>query len=121
MILNEQITRLARQAKAASRDLTRLTTAEKNSCLLAMASALEKNAADIRQANATDMEAAALSGLSSAMLDLYCDCTFTKRRRQDFLDEGQENCKVDFLGQGAVSCVERGERNGVMEQLRREL
>jgi len=69
MILNEQITRLARQAKAASRDLTRLTTAEKNSCLLAMASALEKNAADIRQANATDMEAAALSGLSSAMLD----------------------------------------------------
>jgi len=42
MDLTEQITRLARQAKAASRELAKLTTAEKNSCLLAMADALEK-------------------------------------------------------------------------------
>jgi len=69
MTLHEQMTRLARQAKAASRELARLTTAEKNSCLLAMAVAIEKNADAIKQANATDMEAAAKSGLSSAMLD----------------------------------------------------
>ena len=63
------MTRLARQARVASRELAQLTTAEKNSCLLAMAAALEKNADAIKQANAPDMDAAAKSGLSSAMLD----------------------------------------------------
>jgi glutamate-5-semialdehyde dehydrogenase len=69
MTLNEQMTRLARQARVASRELAQLTTAEKNSCLLAMAAALEKNADAIKSANASDMDAAAKSGLSSAMLD----------------------------------------------------
>ena len=63
------MTQLARQAKAASRELAKLTTAEKNACLLAMAAALEQNAAALKQANALDMDAAAKSGLSSAMLD----------------------------------------------------
>ncbi len=63
------MTRLASQAKAASRELARLTTAEKNACLLAMADALEKNAAAIKAANAQDMEFAASHGLSNAMLD----------------------------------------------------
>jgi hypothetical protein len=48
MTLNEQMTQLARQAKAASRELAKLTTAEKNACLLAMAAALEQNAAAIK-------------------------------------------------------------------------
>src|ERR1017187_8474718 len=48
MTLNEQMTRLARQARVASRELAQLTTAEKNSCLLAMAAALEKNADAIK-------------------------------------------------------------------------
>jgi len=69
MTLNEQMTRLARQAKAASRELAKLTTGEKNACLLAMATALEQNAAALKEANALDMDAAAKSGLSSAMLD----------------------------------------------------
>ena len=69
MTLTEQMTRLARQAKAASRELAQLTTAEKNACLLAMATALEQNAAAIKDANASDMDAAAKSGLSPAMLD----------------------------------------------------
>ena len=69
MTLNEQMTRLAKQAKAASRELARLTTGEKNACLLAMATALEQNAAALKQANALDMDAAAKAGLSSAMLD----------------------------------------------------
>ena len=63
------MTRLASQAKAASRELARLTTAEKNACLLAMAGALEKNAAALKAANALDMEFGASHGLSSAMLD----------------------------------------------------
>jgi len=69
MTLTEQMTVLAKQAKAASRELAKLTTAEKNSCLLAMAAALEKNAAALKDANAVDMDAGAKMGLTSAMLD----------------------------------------------------
>ena len=69
MLLTEQMTVLARQAKDASRALVKLATAEKNSCLLAMADALEQNAVAIRQANERDMTAGAASSLSPAMLD----------------------------------------------------
>ena len=69
MTLTEQMTQLAQQAKAASRELARLTTAEKNACLLAMATALEQNADAIKAANALDMEFGATHGLSGAMLD----------------------------------------------------
>ncbi len=61
--------RLAKQAKAASRELAKLTTAEKNACLLAMAEALEKNGESLQQANELDMEVGARMGLSAAMLD----------------------------------------------------
>ena len=69
MNLTEQMTQLARQAKAASRELARLTTTEKNACLLAMAGALENNADAIKTANARDLESGAQMGLSDAMLD----------------------------------------------------
>jgi glutamate-5-semialdehyde dehydrogenase len=63
------MTLLAKQAKAASRELSKLTTAEKNACLLAMAEALGPGAACIKEANARDLEAGAGMGLSAAMLD----------------------------------------------------
>jgi glutamate-5-semialdehyde dehydrogenase len=69
MNVTEQMTRLAKQAKVASRELAKLTTAEKNACLLAMADALEANTAAIKEANALDMEFGANAGLSAAMLD----------------------------------------------------
>ncbi len=69
MTLLEQMTQLAKRSKAASRDLARLTTAEKNACLLAMAEALDQNAAALKAANALDMETGVKLGLSSAMLD----------------------------------------------------
>jgi len=69
MNLNEQMTRLAKQARAASRELAKLTTREKNACLLAMADALENNSGAIAEANALDMEIGAKLDLSSAMLD----------------------------------------------------
>ena len=69
MNVTEQMTLLAKQAKVASRVLIRLSTAEKNACLLAMADALEANAAAIKQANALDMEFGTKAGLSTAMLD----------------------------------------------------
>jgi glutamate-5-semialdehyde dehydrogenase len=69
MTLREQMVELAKQAKAASRKLARLSTAEKNACLLAMAAALEKNSSAIQEANASDMVVGAKLGLSAAMLD----------------------------------------------------
>ena len=50
MTLTEQMTALAKQARAASRELAKLTTAEKNACLLAMADALMANKAVIQEA-----------------------------------------------------------------------
>src|SRR5271156_817770 len=69
MNLNEQMTRLAKQAKTASRELAKLSTREKNDCLLAMADALGKNSAAIKEANALDMEIGTKLNLSTAMLD----------------------------------------------------
>jgi glutamate-5-semialdehyde dehydrogenase len=69
MTLQEQMTDLAQQAKAASREIARLSTAEKNACLLAMAEALEQSRAVIQEANARDMDVGAKAGLSAAMLD----------------------------------------------------
>jgi glutamate-5-semialdehyde dehydrogenase len=69
MSLLEQMTELAKQARTASRELAKLTTAEKNTALLAMADALEKNEPALKTANALDMETGAKMGLSSAMLD----------------------------------------------------
>jgi len=67
--LTEQMTQLAKNAKAASRELAKLSTREKNDCLLAMAGAFEKNSSAIKEANALDMEVGAKLNLSAAMLD----------------------------------------------------
>jgi glutamate-5-semialdehyde dehydrogenase len=69
MTLSGQMIELAKRAKAASRELAKLTTADKQLCLQAMADALEKYSAAIQEANALDLHAAQEQGLSSAMLD----------------------------------------------------
>lgn len=69
MTLTEQMVELARQAKAASRELAKLTTAEKNACLLTMADALDQNRDDIKKFNARDLESGRQNSLSAAMLD----------------------------------------------------
>src|SRR6266540_3619027 len=69
MTLTEQMTLLARQAKAASRELASLTTEEKNECLIAMADALEQSGDDIKKANARDLDAGLQSGLPAALID----------------------------------------------------
>ena len=63
------MTYLARQAKEASRQLAKLSEAEKNHCLLAMAEGLEKNAEAIKDANTLDLEGGRSLGLTAAMLD----------------------------------------------------
>ncbi len=69
MTLLEQMTILAQQARAASRELAKLTTAHKNACLLAMAEALEREGPALKDANARDLEFAREAGLSAAMQD----------------------------------------------------
>jgi glutamate-5-semialdehyde dehydrogenase len=69
MDLTEQMMQLARRAKTAARQLSTLTSDEKNLCLEAMARAMDENCDAIRKANDLDMTAAAQSGLSGAMLD----------------------------------------------------
>jgi len=69
MTLTEQMTQLAQQARTASRALAKLSTAEKNACLKAMAAALEDNQASVRAANQADLNSDAARGLSTAMLD----------------------------------------------------
>ncbi|MFO1499128.1 MAG: glutamate-5-semialdehyde dehydrogenase [Verrucomicrobiota bacterium] len=69
MSLSEQMAQIARQAKTASRQLAKFDTAQKNACLMAMATALEQGRDELKRANALDMAAATEAGLSSAMLD----------------------------------------------------
>ncbi|HSA02283.1 MAG TPA: glutamate-5-semialdehyde dehydrogenase [Candidatus Paceibacterota bacterium] len=69
MTLKEQMEQLARQAKTASRPLARLTAAEKNACLAAMANAIENNTPALLAANDLDVTAAHQNGLSPALID----------------------------------------------------
>ena len=63
------MTKLAHASKNAARELNRLSTAEKNTCINAMSDALLAEADAIREANAKDLQTAADMGLSGAMID----------------------------------------------------
>ncbi len=69
MNLSKQMTALAKNAKAAAHQITRLNTADKNACLLAMADAIETHAVSIKEANAMDMGTGRAMDLSQSMLD----------------------------------------------------
>lgn len=69
MSLTKDMIALAQGAKAASRLMTRMSSAEKNTCLKAMASAIEANSTEIQKANALDMETGHSMELSEALLD----------------------------------------------------
>ena len=60
---------IGKAAKAASRQLAALTTAQKNAALLAIADELEANASAILAQNALDIADGAAKGLSEAILD----------------------------------------------------
>lgn len=69
MSVLDDMTRIARQAKAASRQLALLSSADKNAALMAMADALDAARSELQAANALDMEVGKQLGLSAAMLD----------------------------------------------------
>ena len=69
MSLRDQIHQMGRQGLAASRGLAVLPATVKNNILTAMADALEAGAGEILAANAKDLAAGRLKGLSTALLD----------------------------------------------------
>ena len=74
---------MAVKARAAAGELAKLTTAEKNAALNAIADQLEKDAAAIRQANAVDVANAKQAGLKDAMVDRL---TLTDARFKSMVD-----------------------------------
>ncbi len=69
MDLKEQIHQMGRQALAASRQLVKLSTQQKNQVLLAMADELTASEPTILEANRHDVAAAKENGLTNAMVD----------------------------------------------------
>lgn len=69
MTLREQMIGLGKQARAASRALAGLTSAEKDACLRAMADSIEAAAPVLAEANLRDLEVGRGLGLSAAMMD----------------------------------------------------
>ncbi len=69
MDLKDQMRQLAENARKASLELVRLTTEEKNTCLIAMAEAIDENESEIDEANRKDLDAGKANGLNSALLD----------------------------------------------------
>ena len=67
--IQSAILEMGRKARAASRELVKLTTAQKNAILLAMADEIEARKTIILEANAKDLARATQNGLSKAMID----------------------------------------------------
>jgi len=64
-----EVRRVARRAQEASRPLARLSTAEKNKALLAMAESLEKNREELIKENRKDLAEGERAHLSSSLMD----------------------------------------------------
>ena len=67
--IRESMDSTGRNARAAAQVIARASTAVKNKALLAMAQWIEHDRERILEANAADLEAAATTGLSSALVD----------------------------------------------------
>ena len=67
--IQQTLLEMGRRARAAAHELVKLTTAQKNGILLAMADEIEARQAGILEANAKDLARARDNGLSSAMID----------------------------------------------------
>ena len=69
MDITSEIRELAASAKQAARTLATASSDAKNTALLAMASAIEESADDLKAANAQDLADGEKAGLSAALLD----------------------------------------------------
>lgn len=69
MDIKKYMKELGQQARAASRELNRANTGQKNTALLAIADAIESCSSELLAANKKDMDAGAKNGLDEALLD----------------------------------------------------
>ncbi len=69
MNVKEYMNTLGQQARAASRELVKATTADKNRALLALANQLEQSSEQLKYENAKDLAQGKKNGLDAAMLD----------------------------------------------------
>jgi len=69
MDVKEQVLKIGAQAKAASRELAKLSSRRKNAILEAMADELDAQREWIKTENMKDLEAGRAAGLSAAMID----------------------------------------------------
>jgi len=69
MDIKKYMNELGQQARAASRELNRANTGQKNTALLAIADAIESRRSELLAANKKDMDAGAKNGLDEALLD----------------------------------------------------
>lgn len=69
MDIKKYMNELGQQARAASRELNRANTGQKNMALLAIADAIEARSEELLAANKKDMDAGAKNGLDEALLD----------------------------------------------------
>ncbi|BDB25421.1 glutamate-5-semialdehyde dehydrogenase [Cupriavidus sp. P-10] len=67
--LNQYMDRVGRQARAASRAMTRASTAAKNQALLTIAAAIRRDADKLKAVNARDVERARANGQDAAFVD----------------------------------------------------
>jgi len=67
--LERYMRQLGEQARAASREIARASTAQKNQALLAIASAIDGNRPALLAANGLDLDAGKGNGLAAALLD----------------------------------------------------
>ncbi|RRJ83563.1 glutamate-5-semialdehyde dehydrogenase [Aestuariirhabdus litorea] len=69
MDVKEYMAQVGRRARAASREIVKASTAQKNAALLATATALDSARTELASANQKDLEAGRSKGLDEAMLD----------------------------------------------------
>ena len=69
MDIDEYMTGIGRRARQASRAMARAVTAAKNDALIAIAHAIEREAAALKEANARDVAGAREKGLDAAFVD----------------------------------------------------
>lgn len=69
MDIKKYMNELGQQARAASRELNRANSGQKNTALLAIAESIESRSAELLAANKKDMDAGAKNGLDEALLD----------------------------------------------------
>ncbi|MBF0521487.1 MAG: glutamate-5-semialdehyde dehydrogenase [Candidatus Omnitrophica bacterium] len=81
--LEKQIMGMAKEAKAASRQLALISTDEKNKALVKMASALKAHSLYLIRENEKDLAAGKRAGLSNALLDRL---TLNEKRIQSMID-----------------------------------